>query len=248
MKFTLLVAALGVAASGFAIADTYQAEVSGVANRFDWASHLSNPDEKSYGLMGNYYFNAVKTDNLPLAEAAYLGKNSNVFATVFDYPRQNGDSSAQKYQAGAEFYIPENFLYVKAGVSRYSTDNYRKNDWFTAIGITPIDGLLVTTEYSHEDGYDANIHAKYVAELGGHFINLEAGVTDTYAGTGTEVGGDFYIDNTFSVGGLIRDDHYDGDSYTLRTRKFFSESFSGDLSYTDSDFGNILKVGLSFRF
>lgn len=246
MKLKLLIAALGVAASGFAIADSYQSEISVGASRYDVDGVSSKTDR--YDLVGVYHFNAVNTTNLPLAESAYLGKNSNVFASLEDYPHQNGNSSLQKYQVGAEFYIPENFLYVKAGASRYSTGTTRDNDWFTALGVTPIDGLLVTTEYNHEDGYDANIHAKYVTDIGsGQFINVEAGVADADDGTIFQIGGDYYLDNTFSVGGNIVDND-DGTDYTLRTRKFFSESFSGELSYTDASYGNVVALGLAMRF
>jgi len=245
MKLKLLVAAVGVAISGFAIADSYQAEISGGLTRLD----VEGDGNKSnvYDLKGVYHFNAVNTTNLPLAESAYLGKNSNVFAGLIDYPKQHGNPSAQLYQVGAEFYIPENFLYVKAGATRVSSGSYRDNDWFTAIGITPIDGLLVTTQYYHEDGYDANVHAKYVTDIGGgQFINVEAGVTDADAGTVTHVGGDYYIDRTFSIGADVVDG--DDENYSVRARKFFTESFSGEVSYTDYDYDNAVSVGVAVRF
>ncbi|MET0355589.1 MAG: putative porin, partial [Cellvibrio sp.] len=152
MKLKLLVAALGVAVSGFAIADSYQAEVSAGASRTDYSDFVGDVDR--YNLEGKYYFNSVNTANVPLAEAAYLGKNSNVFASVIDEHNKHTNSS-QHYRIGAEFYIPENFLYVQAGVIRNSSGTSRESDWFTAVGITPIDGLLLTTMYVHDAGYDA---------------------------------------------------------------------------------------------
>lgn len=247
MKLKLLVAAIGIAASGFVLADSYQAEVNATAIRFD-TDGISSKYE-SYGLGGSYYFNAVKTDNLPLAEAAYLGKNSNVFA---GYSYTEGTAYTPKtnsYGAGVEVYIPENFLYIKAGVARNSYEGDKDSDWFTTVGITPIDGLLITTSYQHDAGYDANIQAKYVTDIGnGQFINVEASLADTdYAGTYKSIGGDFFIDRTFSVGAVIGDDDR-GSSYTVRTRKFFSEQFSGELSYSDNDFGNAVSLGASVRF
>ncbi len=246
MKLKLLVAALGVVVSGFAIADSYQAEISGGVTRIDADGQSAKIN--AYDVEGVYHFNAVNTTNLPLAEAAYLGKNSNVFAELLDRPRQHGWLKYQSYQVGAEFYIPENFLYVKAGVVRQTLGGAHNNDWFTTIGITPIDGLLVTTDYYHDAGYDANIHAKYVTDIGnGQFINVEAGLADSDEGTITHIGGDYYIDRTFSVGAEIVDGDSDTD-YTLRTRKFFSENFSGELSYTDSDNDNAIRLGLAVRF
>ena len=245
MKLKLLVAAIGVAVSGFVFADSYQAEISGGVNRID--SDYFSEDIYRYDLDGVYYFKAVDTASLPLAESAYLGKNSNVFAGVVDQHIEHFYSS-QSYSVGAEFYIPENFLYVKAGVARYSFGTYRDNDWFTAVGITPIEGLLLTTQYYHDAGYDANIHAKYVTDVGaGQFINVEAGFTDTDFGTEAYIGGDYYFDNTFSVGAQITDNDADTE-YTLRTRKFFTEKFSVDAFYTDTDVSNTIGLGVAVRF
>jgi hypothetical protein len=245
MKLKLLVAAIGVALSGVAIADSYQAEVSGGVSRTD--HDFYSEDLNRYDLDGIYYFKSVKTDNLPLAEAAYLGKNSNVFAGVIDQHLEHSYSS-QSYNIGAEFYIPENFLYVKAGIARHSFGTYRDNDWFTEVGITPIEGLRVTTQYYHDAGYDANIHAKYVTDVGaGQFINVEAGVIDTDFRTEAYIGGDYYFDNTFSVGAEVRDDDAYTE-YTLRTRKFFTETFSGNIFYTDADIAKTVGLGLAVRF
>jgi len=246
MKLKLLVAALGVSVSGFSIADTYQVDLSANAVRFE--NDHSNTNGEFYELGGNYYFKAVETNNLPLGEAAYLGKNSNVFAGFGVSPKQNGSPNQKIYAVGAEFYIPESFLYVSAGATRYSANHDSEHDWFTTVGVTPIDGLLVTTSYSHDAGYDANIHAKYVTAIGsGQFINVEASLADTDFGTYKSVGGDFYIDNTFSVGANIGDDDT-GTEYTLRTTKFFTEKFSAGLSLTDTDAGNEFLVGANFRF
>jgi hypothetical protein len=76
---------------------------------------------------------------------------------------------------------------------------------------------------------------------------VDAGITDADSGTVLQLGGDYYIDNTFSVGANIVDSDY-GDEYTLRTRKFFSESFSGELSYTDKDSANVVALSLAVRF
>jgi hypothetical protein len=246
MKLKLIVAAFGLVTSAIAGAESYQADVGLAAQRTD--SDGINSDQKMYELTGQYFFNAVRTDNLPLAEAAYLGKNSNVFAGVDHIPKQNGHSDAQIYAAGAEFFIPENFLYVMAGGLHVDGSGDTYNDWFTTVGITPIDGLLVTTTYSHEEGYDANIHAKYVTAVGDQFVNLEAGVTDGDKDTEYVIGGDFYFDRTFSVGAEYSDSDDFGKSYTVRTTKFFTENISGSLAYTDADEENTTMLGVNFRF
>jgi hypothetical protein len=246
MKLKMLVAACSLIASTMAFAESYQAEVNLAAQRID--NDGLDSDQKDYSLGGIYYFNAVSTDNLPLGEAAYLGKNSNVFAGVSHWPKQHGNPDFQLYTAGAEFFIPENFLYVKAGASRYDGAGESENDWFTSVGITPLDGLLITTDYFHDEGYDANIHAKYVTAIGNQFINLEAGITDGDDDTEYEIGGDFYFDTTFSVGAEYSDTDDFGEAYTLRTTKFFTESLSGTLAYTDADEENSTLLGVAFRF
>lgn len=245
MKCKLLIAACGLIVSAMAGAESYQAEVNLGAKRTDLDG--INSTQKEYFLEGAYYFNAVNTDNLPLAESAYLGKNSNVFAGVAHWPKQNGSSDFQIYTAGAEFFIPENFLYVKAGARRYDGSSETENDWFTTLGVTPIDGLLISTEYSHDEGYDANIHAKYVTAVGDQFINLEAGVTDGDNDTEYEIGGDFYVDASFSIGAEYMDSDA-GDAYTIRTTKFFSNNIGGTLSYTDGDHENSTLLGVTARF
>lgn len=246
MKLKILVAACGLVASGMAGAESYQADVQVVAQRTDYDGIDS--EQKEYAVIGQYFFNAVRTDNLPLAEAAYLGKSSNVFAGVDHIPKQNGHGDAQVYTAGAEFFIPENFLYVEAGGLHVDGSGETYNNWFTTVGVTPLDGLLVTTTYNHDEGYDANIHAKYVTAIGDQFVNLEAGITDGDKDTEYEIGGDFYFDRTFSVGVEYSDTDDFGESYTLRTTKFFAENISGTLAYTDSDEDNTTLLGVSFRF
>lgn len=244
MKLKLFFAATALITSGFAIADAYQSEVGLLASRWD----VNGANSNNYEVNGKYYFNLVKTDNLPLAEAAYLGKSSNVFAALGRNYGHGYLANSKIYSGGVEVYIPENFLYVKVNAAHYSYDNDSDNNVVTTIGLTPLDGLRVATSWNSDEGYHANIAAKYVTAIGsGQFINLEASVADTDFGTNKSIGGDFYIDNTFSVGAEISDDNL-GTDYTVRTRKFFNEQFSGELSYTDANVGNEVALGVNYRF
>ncbi len=244
MSVKNLVAIGALIISSAAVADSYQVDLEALAShtKFDGLESKKN----TYGIGGAYYFNAVSTANVPLAEAAFLGKNSNVYADISrtSLIGQHSTSSA----VGAEFYIPENFLYVDAGVTRIASKYFTDNDWYTSVGITPIDGLRVSTTYYHDNGYDANVAAKYVMAIGGeNFINLEASLVDADAGLIKKIGGDFYFDTTLSVGGAVSQQHSDN-SYTVRTRKFFTEQISGELSYEDAPDENILMAGVSVRF
>lgn len=246
MKFKLLVAALSVAASGFAIADTYQAEVG--ANAARWVSDGINSSLNNYEADGKYYFNLVKTDNLPLAEAAYLGKNSNVFLAASRSYGHGYLTGGKAYSGGVEVYIPENFLYIKVEGNHQRYDGDSDTSALATIGITPVDGLRVSTSWNTDESYHANLDAKYVTALGnGQYINVEATLADSDFGTYKSIGGDYYFDNTFSVGAEVSDDDA-GKNYLVRTRKFFTEQFSGDLAYVDNYFGNTVAMGINYRF
>lgn len=246
MKLKLVLATSLLAASGFSLAEAYQAEVTGIASRSDLDG--INSKVNTYGVEGKYYFNLVKTDNLPLAEAAYLGKSSNVFASFAKNYAHGYNNDNQNYSGGVEVYIPENFVYVKVEGVHVRNDSFSDTSVNTTLGLTPLDGLRVSTTWNSDEGYHANVDLKYVTALGnGRFINVEAGVADTDYGTQTTVGGDYYFDNTFSVGAEVSDDKYSTD-YLIRTRKFFTESFSGELDYADTDFGNVVALGVNYRF
>jgi hypothetical protein len=254
MKLKNLVAVFTIFASGGAIADSYKADVGFKASRVDYDGFSSSPN--TFGLTGAFYFDAVETANVPLGEAAYLGKNSNVYADVFHSTDAKPIFLATDfYKAGVEFFIPENFLYISGGVTRFKNKYASGGDWYTSVGLTPIDGLLITTNYIHDQGYDPNINAKYVTALGNdQFINLEASFEDTDYGNYTKVGGDFYFDRSFSVGGSVEHASatfkLDGAEYTyeLRTRKFFSEKFSGNVSLVSNENVRGVTLGVNLRF
>lgn len=247
MRLKLIFAATAFVTSSFALADSYRAEIGANAARFD-ADGL-NSSANVYDVNGKYYFKSVKTDNLPLGEAAYLGKSSNAFLTLGRTYGKGYLPDTKVYNGGVEVYIPESYLYIKVEGNHYRYDHSSDTDTVTTVGITPIDGLRLTTSWNSDEGYDANIDAKYVTALGnGHYINLEASLADTdFGGTYASIGGDYYFDNTFSVGGEISDDDQ-GTDYLVRTRKFFTEQFSGDLTYADTEFGKAYGVGVNFRF
>ncbi|GGY80794.1 membrane protein [Cellvibrio zantedeschiae] len=247
MKLKLIFGALVLATSGFSIADAYQAEVGANASRWDLDG--INSSINSYQVDGKYYFNQVKTDNLPLAEAAYLGKNSNAFLSLARDYGHGFVSDSKNYSGGVEVYIPENFLYVRVEGIHERYDGSSDTSALTTVGLTPFDGLRLTTSWNSDESYHANLDAKYVTALAnGQYINVEASVADTEWGTYKAIGGDYYFDRTFSVGAEISDEDLTGTSYLVRTRKFFSEQFSGDLTYADNDYGNVVALGVNFRF
>ncbi len=242
MKMKAIAAAILMsAAPGYVLANDYQTEVGVAYHHFD-------PDEGGSERLitaeARFFFAPVETATLPLAEAAFMQRASSVYLT-------GGDASFDYtiYGGGLDLFIINKFLYIGGFVAREEIDDEGETDWVAKVGIAPIDGLLLTT-LINEDDYEFNLQLKYVAPLGGeNFLNLEANYAD---------GGDFedqysayvdfYFDRTFSLGVGYEDDGYDDDGYTIRTRKFFNHSFSGEAAYTKFDNYFVASVGVSLRF
>lgn len=237
MKLKHLIATGLLCGSSVALAQSYQFEVGGGLTHVD--PDAGNSDTQVYG-HGRYHFTRVQTAQRPLAEAAFLARSSNAYVRGYD--------DLDVIQAGAEFYIPDSIFYVAAEVTRVDYPGQaRNNDWGVKLGLTPIEGLLVWTGYYDEPGYDLNLHAKYVIDLGrNNAVNLEAGFVDYDEDNHAYLMGDFYFDRTFSAGVGYLDDGDDG--YLIRTRKFFTEAISAEASYTKSDYADQLSLGASFRF
>jgi Putative general bacterial porin len=233
MQVKLLLSALGLAAAA-ASADTYQVELGASATRLDQNGIDSTGDR--YGLDGKLYFKPVSTVDVPFAEAAYLGLNSNVFS---GFARAYGESSStnlkayhadvKAYSGGLEVYIPENFLYTKVEGKHYRYPQRSDTEVEATVGLTPVDGLRLTTSWNSDHSYRANISAKYVMALVyDQYLNLE---TTLINHAEKRLGGDFYFDNSFSVGASYSKFDDDSDAYELRTRKFFAPNWSGALTY-----------------
>ena len=246
MKLKIIAAITALCVSSAVMAESYQAEIS--AEYIDWDA-MGN----AASLVGEFHFKPVETANKPLAEAAFLQKSSNVFAAVrsvdFDFTSDNNDV----IEAGVEYYVPNSMLYVAAEVIRTEYGSYSNNDWCTSVGVTPVDGLLIKTNYCHDDGYDANLQAKYVTQLAGETaLNLEA----SYAKSDDELsdedsyslGADFYFTRKFSLGATYEDEY--GYSATgVRSRYFFNEQISLAGAYVDSDFwGDSYTLSAAVRF
>ncbi len=235
MKFkSLALATAFTLTSGMAVANSYQSEVG--ANYTD----VENGDG-AFGIYGEFHFSPVQTRNHPLAEAAFLERSTNVYAAA--------DNDFDALTVGGELYVPDTMFYVGGRVARVDTANGDETTLFATLGLTPIDGLLVTTEFS-EDGYDANISAKYVTSLGGgNFVNLEGTYQDTdFNDDILSLAADFYFDRTWSVGAGYTD-FLGNDRFTLRTEKFFTNEISGNLAFTDADVGgDTVTIGAAIRF
>ena len=236
-----------------ALADDYRFEVKGT---FDRLSTDDNFDIAA--LAGTWYFAPVSTDNVPLAEAAFLGRASSLSAIAAQVELAGVHLNAGSASVG--YYIPGTMFYAGVGVSRNEDliglsstmvlTEYRTN-WSGTLGIAPLDGLLLTTDFE-EHGYDPNITARYVGKLpNNHFyagsVNLVyyddlATPFDARMPYGLDF--DYYFDDSTSLG-LGFDDV--GDRWELRGEKFFSKSWAAGVSAYTADFDDGFGVHVTWR-
>ncbi len=249
--------------SSVAMASNYQFDVGGGVQRLDFDT---GGDIDTLFLDGEFHFmGAVNTSNRPLAEAAFLDRSSNVFvrAARSDF----GPADIDMVGAGIEFYIPGDFFYARAEVSRAS-NGATETGFMVMGGLTPIDGLRVSLGYADEFvpesagpffvpfGLDEAfiLDAKYVLGLGGtSALNLEATITLEDNADAFQLGADFYINRAISIGGAYTyvdiDNVGDTHAFTLRGRFFITDSISASAQVginDDDDLG--FGVRGNFRF
>lgn len=175
----------------------------------------SDVDGKAGQLGFTWYFEPVstyykklfkKTLNRPYAEAAFLGRASNVSV---DYKLQRFDDLSEiditEYgfdpseltepeddhldlsdsKISIEYYVPDSIFYVGVHYHRltletteYNSTDLTENTWGLTGGILLAENLLITTSYREDRDYEPNLRAKYVAELGnGSGVNFLASYT-----------------------------------------------------------------------
>lgn len=236
------------AASVIAVAQPYQAELS---------AHITDADGTNYlGISGQGYLKTVQAQDGPLREAAFLEQASHLslhYAT-------DSDRDYRFSSIGLGYYVPNSIFYLGAHYQHSSFHSFSSSDWGITAGITPIEGLLLTTTYRDYSGYDPNLAAKYVRQLSPDTaINFRASYQDGGDGGMDRVvlGADYYFSHTFSVGAWVEDQRDTG--IGLRVENFFTPAFSVRASYfymdrddsmfhVNNDNGNRASIGASLRF
>jgi hypothetical protein len=272
MKIKLLptiVAAAGFLSAPFALAATYQSELS--AGYADIDENNSNADGYFVGLEGKYYFSPVNTANHPLAEAAFIEKSSNVYVQLGTAEFKAAGQQLDRYDRsiGVDFYIPNSMFYLGAGITetKFQTkfgpggSSDWDSNWFVKAGIAPITGLLVWSEFAEDIDISEqwNINGKYVLPLSGEqALNLEASYEKSKLGFSDDtisMAVDYYIDRNLSVGTGFVNTSYDSSvsnksdtDYFVRARNFFTDKASLELSYVDGEYENSLLLGGTLRF
>lgn len=243
MSIKKLSAALALALSSTVAVADYRAEVGTTYTDLDGAETIA--------FFGEFHFKPVATASHPLAEAAFLERSNNV--ALAHSRTEIGPLDANATVAQVEIYIPQAMLYLAPSYTYVSSkangSSSSENDWGVTVGLTPMEGFLVTTTYSDEADYELNLAAKYVLGLANDTaINMEFGYADApESGMSDTVSAaaDYYFDRTFSVGIEVAD--AEDTVFGVRTRKFFTENFSAQASYLSGDDADQWMIGASLR-
>ena len=242
--------------AGLSTAHAYQAEIGGSLLVID--PDYENADTSTgFALDGTFYFNPVQVKNSPLNEAAFLNRASNVNAAISYIDFDVAESTT--FGIGVEYFVPNTDFYLSAGIGQ-TTDEYDGFDFDTTnytaeLGYLPVSGLLIAAgiagfDNDEADDTDATLRAKYVTQAGQYDINLEANARfgdDNFYG----LGGDLYLDKTFSVGAAYTGSDADGvddDVFAVRAKKFFNQQVSLEGSIGFADEANVYGVRAAYRF
>jgi hypothetical protein len=245
----VLLAAVFVSPAG---ADDYRFEVRAALDRDQPDGDFPGGDPQTLQLSGTWYFAPVSTEAVPLAEAAFLGKASNLSAVAARFEVFDEHLNAQAANIG--YYFPGGLFFASAGVSRSQNITAINSQvvlketntrWFGALGVTPLDGLLVTTDFD-ENGYDPNITARHVGKLpNAHFYAGSVGVVKPDGGdTFFRLDFDYYFDDTTSAGIGYADG---SEAITLRGRKFFSQAWALGVSAYTADGADGFNIEVTWR-
>lgn len=264
----LLLAAISPA--GVTIAAPYQGEIL--------ATYYGLETDSTYSLQGHSlrataYFAPVSSEGRPLQEAAFLDRASNIAFTHlhFDADRYTMDflrADVSYYVPNTFFFVGGHYLRIEESASAYAA-GYSENDWGATLGLAPADGLLIYTKYRsapsisgfaardtvntivalEAGGYDPNITLKYVATTeGGRTWKVESTVIHGEDLDFAYAGGDYFLNQSFSLGFWVERFSFSHAKYGVRTEKFLTHQISLQGSAIELDHDYAWEVGARLRF
>ena len=209
---------------------------------------------------GTYYLQPVQSSG-PQAEAAFLAKASGVKASVgtVDATIASVGVDGNAYGVGVDYLLPVHD--IKLGVDLQSVDvsaagSSIKTSMTTLgvgkylddrkyVGFNYGTGTNSVTGFPDTDATDISIGGKWLLNQAGKNINLEATVAQQNLDDGTtsdtnnviSVGGDYYVDNSLSVGMGYQtnsgdDTTVEGSTIALHAEKFVTEALSVAMVYS----------------
>jgi hypothetical protein len=222
--------------------------VAGVAQAQDYQMEagLSYLDDGTISALAadfTYHIDTVTTADRPLAEAAFLGRNSNVSAF---YLTPDDDAVEDTMGLGVEWWFED--IYAAADFS----DNDGDNDMTVRLGYMLQDGFLVYAGYNDDDAFAVStilLGTKYVAD--NINVEVEVGQSDDVNDTvSVSALADYYINNSFSVGASVDKAERGASSFGLHSRYFFTPVLSGEVMYekTESNPDDLIGARVAFRF
>ena len=251
MKKLAIASALLSALAITSTAHAYQAEVGGSYVYTD----IDNGDSaNTFAVDGAYYFKPVQVRNSPLNEAAFLDRASNINADLSNTDFDDFDITT--FNVGVEYFVPNSDFYLNGRVGLVDTDAGDATTYSAEVGYLPVPGFLIAAGLAGEDvdggdnEVDPTLRAKYVTQAGQYDINLEASARfgdDNFYG----LGGDLYLDKTFSVGAAYTGSDADGvddDVFAVRAKKFFNQQVSLEGSIGFGDDYNTYGIRGAYRF
>lgn len=242
MKKRCLCAAVLMALTSGAFAGSYQAEVAGGLELTD-ADNGNNTTK--LGGRGQFYFAPVNNAGKPLAEAAFLSRASNVNGYLNFSDSDASDGTAMG--VGAEVYIPRSMVYVAVDYQRWDYDHNDGSNWLITGGVTPIDGLRITTTYNEDSGYDLNLAAVYVTKLGGQqSVKFFGSLVDDDSNT-IKAGFHFYFNRQLGAGIQLKDSG-DNTDFRFEGDYFLNENTFVKAFIQNSDYEDTFGIEVGTRF
>ena len=272
----LLISAALVAISTGAIAEDYRFEVKAdyLANEVN-----KNTDQTTYALGGAFYLSPVDDSNGPKAEAAFLNQASEIH---LGYGATNIEIDGNSIDPGFGVKVDEDGDVWAVGGS-YITGNgiilqldYAVNDVdkvvdseVSGVGIgyylNDTSTVSLNYAYTEEDisGFEEDNWSLGYKNLFNNKFGLELDLSYSDPKNGEEAYGivgdlDYYINDNFSVGGVLGyissdNDFREAAVYGVKAEYFFNSMIALDAGYTvstpeEGDDNNIWSVGLTARF
>ena len=232
--------AAAFAVQGVAHAQDYQMEAG--------ASYIDlDGDDSAVGVDFTYYLETVSTANRPLAEAYFLGRNSNLGASYATADEADLDVIA----VGGEFWFQD--IYVAAALSQEDDGVDTFDDYLVRAGYMLQDGALVYIGFDDGDSFiDPTYHigAKYVGKLGENFVNLEADLASNDGDNTLSLLGDYFFTTEFSAGVRVSESDASGvdTEFGVGAKYFFTPTISGEVEYSTQDSFDTIGLRVAARF
>lgn len=241
MKRTTLAIAV---ASVFTFAGAAQAQDYQMEAGFNYVDlSVDTFSDSGIGVDFTYYLETVSTQAKPLAEAAFLGRNSNLGASYLTYDELDVDTLT----LSGEFWFED--IYVNADYA--SSDD--ADDVSLNLGYMFKDGLLGYVGIIDADGVEETtllLGTKYVAPMGESYIAFEGELLTNDGDNIISLSGDYFINNALSVGARMAESDVEGVETTwgLGANYFIQPNISAGIEYTTQDELDIVMLRVAARF